>query len=120
MSSSNDNGFLLLEALIAMLILSVTFVAVAGAVLQALRVSERAEETTGAVLKADNALFELESGLRADLVKYGGRENLGGDYQLETIPRDGRNLFHEHRIRVLKRGNPVLEQDVFLRETFLQ
>lgn len=109
----------LLEALIAMLILSVTFTATSGAVLQALRVSQRAEETTHAVSKAGNVLFELESGLRADLVKYGGRESLGGEYQFEATAGTGRDLFHDHKIRILKRGLPVLEEDIVLKEAGL-
>lgn len=68
-----QSGFLLMEALLALLVLSVAFVVCLGAVAQALRLSSRAEETTKAVLASETLLFELETGMRPDLVVFGGR-----------------------------------------------
>ncbi len=109
----------MLEVLIALLILAVTFTASMGVVFRALRISQRAEETTEAVLKTDKVLFELESGLRADLAKYGGREILDENYQFETTAKGREVFFQDHKIRILKHGVPILTKDVVLREASL-
>ena len=85
-------GFLLIEALIAILILSVVLVAALGGISQGLRLSSRAEETTKAVLAFESLLFELETGTRSDLVGFGGSGNLGEySYHIESQSSDSEN-----------------------------
>ena len=81
-----SEGFLILEALMTLLILAVAFTAFMGAMAQALRVSVRANRTTDAVSQIEPLLFEIESGVRADLAGYGGRGDLkeGGRYRIEA------------------------------------
>ena len=83
-----EKGFLMMEALILILIISVTFTAFIGVIVQALKVSSRSRETTDAVSKYEFLLFELENGFRADLLNFGGRENVEGGYEYE-IKNDG-------------------------------
>lgn len=78
-----SQGFLLMEALIVILILAVAFTAFMGVMAQALRVSSKARQMTEAVSEYEAFLFELESGMRPDLVLFGGGGELAGGYQYE-------------------------------------
>ncbi len=56
----SQTGFLLIEALIAILILSIALVASLGGIAQSLRVAKRGEGVTKMVLEKEKNLFQLE------------------------------------------------------------
>lgn len=87
---ASQEGFLLIEALIAILLLSLVLTASLGGIAQALRLSKRGEETTKAVLAFENLLFDLETGERLDLVYYGGKGRLEEGYDYEINPSNMR------------------------------
>ena len=60
MKRKKDKGFLLVEALIALLILSIALVASLGGLAAALRIAGRGEETTKDILKNEVLLFQTE------------------------------------------------------------
>ena len=87
----NGKGFLIIEVLMVMMILAVSFTAFMGAIGQVLKISSRSAHLTEAVSKSEGLLFELSSGLRPDLADYGGRGNLGEDFRYhieETAPSE--------------------------------
>lgn len=110
--TSNKNqrvrGFLLIEALIAILLLSLVLVASLGGIAQALRISKRGEETTKAILAFENLLFDLETGGRLDLVLYGGKGRLKEGYDYEISPSNMRLSWKE--------GKESLDLETFLQE----
>jgi competence protein ComGC len=55
-----DDGFVLIEALIAILILSIALVTSLGGLAAAVRVAGRGEEMTKTVLEKEKKLFETE------------------------------------------------------------
>jgi len=79
-----EGGFLLVEVLIAIVILSVVLVATVGGVFQALRISDRAKAMSATIRATEQLLFELASGERLDLVVYGGRGKVEEKYQYEV------------------------------------
>ena len=80
-----EKGFLLLEALVSILILSVALAASLTGIAQVLRLKERADETTKAIVQFDNLLFQLEAGMRTDLLRDGGRGKIGEfDYDIRS------------------------------------
>ena len=111
---NQEKGFFLVEALIALLILSVTLVALIGVTGQALKISERGIKTTEALLGMEEILFQLESGIRVDLVKYGGRENLKGGYSFDVS--DSKVLTEASNIRLLKDKSEILALNAFLQD----
>ena len=82
----SNKGFLLLEVLMALLILAIAFAAFMGAMSQVLRVSYRANHTMDSVSQIEPLLFEIESGVRADLASSGGKGELkdGSHYEIEV------------------------------------
>ncbi len=72
-----QNGFLLMEALVLILVLSVVFVSFMGLVTQALKISSRSHGQSEAIMKIEKIVFEIGNGLRPDLASFGGQENLG-------------------------------------------
>ena len=84
----SQKGFLLLEGLMTLLILAITFAAFMGAMTQALRVSVRANHATDAVSQIEALLFEIESGLRADLASDGGKGDMKNDYHYEMDAKE--------------------------------
>ena len=107
------DGFLLLEALIAILILSIALVASLGGIAQALRIAKRGEETTRNLLAFERILYELETGERLDLVSEGGKGELegGSQYQIE------KDSFSFLKTRLLGRDKKeVLNFETFLGE----
>ena len=108
----------------AVLIISLTLVASLGAMGAALRLSDRAEETTRAVLEIENLLFELETGARADLLQYGGKGKWG-DYEYEIrnqttkIEKTDFN-FYDLALRLgWNLGRDFLSLETFLKEGWL-
>ena len=61
MKRKKDKGFLLVEALIAILILSIALVASLGGLATALRIAGRGEETTKSILEKERTLFDYET-----------------------------------------------------------
>lgn len=82
---SSKSGFLMVEVLITIMILAVAFTVFLGAMAQTLRVSSKSSQLTDAISAFEPLRFELESGLRPDLVFYGGEGNLknGYNYRIE-------------------------------------
>ena len=111
-----ERGFLLVEVLLAILILSTAITAFLGSLSQVLRVTRREIETTQAILPLEHLLFELEIGERSDLLSTGGAGKIGGvGYAVlsKAIARDFRSL----NIRVgSKNEREILKTDVFLSE----
>lgn len=64
---TTQKGFMLMEALILILIIAVTFTAFLGLIGKSLKVSSRGRALTDAVLKYEFNLFEFESGFRDEL-----------------------------------------------------
>ena len=79
-----------MELLIVVLVLAVSFVAFAGVIAQALKVSSRWIGTTDAVSAAEPLFFQIESGLRPDLAGYGGTGKLPGGYHYRIEAEEGR------------------------------
>jgi len=81
-----QKGFLIIEVLIVIMIIAITFVAFMGAMAQGLRVSSKSDEITDAISRYESFLFEIENGLRPDLAGYGGNGDLAGGYcyQIKT------------------------------------
>lgn len=82
-NSAQQSGFLLIEALIAIVILSIVTVTFLAGMAQALKVQDKVNRTTEAILQFEKLLYELETGRRHDLLTYGGREKLQ-TYDLEV------------------------------------
>ncbi len=82
-TQTGQKGSLMLEALIVILILAVNFVVFAGVVSRASHVSARSFWTLEAVSEAESALFDLDTGVRSDLVSYGGKSEKNGAWQYE-------------------------------------
>ena len=76
----STDGFLIVEVLVVIAILAVSFVIFMGAMAQALKISSRSSRLSEAVSQYEPFLFELESGLRLDRVDYGGEGSLDKSY----------------------------------------
>jgi type II secretory pathway pseudopilin PulG len=87
-SALSQEGFFLLEVLMAIMILAVAFVALMGVMAQAMQVSSRSARMTDAISQYESFLFNLETGTRLDLVGYGGHGKLGAEYYFETTAKD--------------------------------
>lgn len=111
MERTNSEGFLLVEALIAILILSVVLVASLGGIAQTLKLSKRGEETTKAILAFENLLFDFETGERLDLVLYGGKGRSEEGYDYEINPSATRLSWKE--------GKESLDLQTFFQEASL-
>ena len=110
-----------MEALILLLILSVTFVSFMAVMVQALRVSVKGREITEAVSSYEQFLFELENGLRPDIVGYGGRGVLAKGYQYEIRNEENLDSYSFLRGRILwKKGNEFLDFDFVAPEGAIQ
>ena len=110
-------GFLLIEALLALLILSLVLVASLGAIAQGLRIAKKGEETTRALLTFEKILFDLETGKRLDWVLYGGKGEWDEKYQYEMTSRVETNLplFSSLKTRLSwKEGRGSLQLETFL------
>ena len=85
----SEKGFTLLEVLISILILAVTLTAFMGGISQVLMLSGRMEETSQVLAGYEKLLFELETGMRADLVAYGGQGKLNDKltYEIKSKPQ---------------------------------
>ena len=57
---ANNAGFLLVEALIALFILSIALVAAMGGLSAAVRVAGRGEDVTKSILEKERVLFDYE------------------------------------------------------------
>ena len=79
--NQTEKGFLLMEAMVLILMISVTFTAFIGVIAQGLKISSRSRAQTDAVSKYEFLLFELENGFRPDFLNFGGREEVEGGYQ---------------------------------------
>lgn len=67
MKRKEERGFLLIEALAAILILSIAMVAAAGVFSRSLQICARTDTTLGEVGRTEQALFEMQSGMRLGL-----------------------------------------------------
>ena len=107
-----SEGFLLMEVLILLLILSVTFVSFMAVMGQALHISARSREITEAVSICEQFLFELENGFRSEVVSDGGHGVLEKDYQYEIRSEENSDSYSFLKGRVLwKKGNEFLDLD---------
>lgn len=120
----NNRGFLLIEALIAILLLSLVLTASLGGIAQGLKLSKRGEDTTKAILAFENLLFDFETGERLDLVLYGGRGKLeeGLGYEIDPqrkAPKEEESLVSFSSLNLAlswKEGKESLALQTFLEE----
>ena len=116
-----QNGFLMMEALILILIISVTFTAFIGVIAQALKISSRSRNLTDAVSKYEYLLFELENGFRADLLNFGGRENVEGGYQYSVKNEGDKDSYASLKSKLTwKGGKESFEFDLVMPEVGIQ
>jgi len=120
---NSPKGFLLIEALVAVLILSAALAASLGALGQALRLTRCAEAHTRAVHALEDLLFDLETGGRADLLRYGGKGPLEDyQYEIKSVPIEiATSLlptsFYDLSLRlILNGGRDFLSIESFLKE----
>lgn len=114
-------GFLLIEVLLAILIISVAFTASAGVLRQALMISEKTIQTTEAISAYENLQFELDAGTRPDLVAYGGKGPLANKYRYSLEPLAEDESFFWTKSRILSgSGKDLLSHDLFLSEAPVQ
>ena len=122
-----------MEALILILILSVSFVSFVGVTLQALKVSSRTRDLTEGLTKYESLVFELENGLRPDLASYGGRGEFSSPensrpksrpeagYRYEIRNEEETESYALLKNRLLwKKGNDSLDFDLFASKGALQ
>lgn len=109
-----------MEVLIVILILAIVFVAFMGVMSQALKVSSRSRRQTEAVMRYENFLFELENGLRADLVSFGGRGELGGGYQYAVNAQESKEFYAYLKSKLTWNGKESLDLDLVMPEAGIQ
>lgn len=82
-----QRGFLLIEALIAISILSIAAVVFLGLIGKALRIAANGRDLQAALSADEELLFDLNAGLRADLTAYGGkgRSETGANYEITPL-----------------------------------
>ena len=109
----NQKGYFLIEALMALLLLSLTLVALIGSTGQALKIFKRQTETTHSLLKMEEIFFDLETGLRPDLVRYGGTEKSDKKSEFQVL-----NTVSDHHFAIV---NVILkpEAETFRIQAFL-
>ena len=118
-----------MEALILILILSVSFVSFVGVTLQALKVSSRTRDLTEGLTKYESLVFELENGLRPDLASYGGRggfpagrkseEESNDRYEIQNVEEPESYALLKNRL-LWKKGDDSLDFDLFASKGALQ
>ena len=112
MTMRRERGFLLMEALLLILILSITFVSFIGVIFQALKVSSHTHDLTEGLSRYEALVFELESGLRPDLASYGGRGDLEKGFSYEIENREEADSYALLKSRLLwKQGKESLDFD---------
>ncbi len=111
-TSMGQQGFLLMEVLIAVLILSIAFVSFTAVLAQVLRVDSRARNFNRALEGYEKFLFEMENGQRSDLVTEGGQGPLGeeGRYDFQSLKQEGDYFFLKGRVS-WKNGKDSLDLD---------
>ena len=107
----NARGFLLVEALLAMLVLTLAASASFQSILQASAAAKRSEALSAGILKTEEELFDLESGIRPDLVVYGGKENLAGDYRMDFNVEEEAEGYSDAVFRLLKGDSEILTKE---------
>jgi len=118
---STRKGFILLEVLMTLLILAVSFAVFMGAMAQVLRVSSRASQAMDAVSQYEALLFEVESGVRPDLAGYGGRGDLKNNYHYRILAEergDFGSFLRSHLF--LKEGKESFELELMVLKTPIQ
>ncbi|MBI3317263.1 MAG: hypothetical protein HYZ85_04595 [Candidatus Omnitrophica bacterium] len=83
---TNENGFQLIEALIALVIISIACVSLMGVLSGSLKVTGKGEFITKGLLATEKLLYQLEISERMDLLLFGGKENKDG-YLFEIITK---------------------------------
>jgi len=74
----SNKGFILMEVLISIMIISIAMAAAVTGMGRALKLTGRSEEFTRGTLPMETLLFELETGGRADLIEGGGEATVEG------------------------------------------
>lgn len=72
MRKGDQKGFLLIETLVAIVIIAVVVVTVLSGMQRALKMTLRSEQFTEKGLPMETLLFEMETGMRMDLLANGG------------------------------------------------
>ena len=113
-SRARQKGFLIVEVLIAVMVLAVAFVALMGAMAQAVKVSSRSSRVTEAISRYEPLLFEIESGLRPDIAGYGGHGEMEGKYRykIEAEKNEELGSFLKSRLS-WKEGKEFLDLEFF-------
>ena len=88
-----QSGFLLTEALILVLIVSLVFIACMRVMSQTIEISSRSAGLTEAISNYEKHLFELESALRPDLAGFGGHGELEREYNYEIQNLENREIY---------------------------
>lgn len=111
-----EQGFFLMEALILVLVISLTFVAFMGVIAQALKISVRDQELLEGISKYEELLFELENGLRPDLLLFGGRGKEGAyHYEIKSENEKDRDSYGHFKSRLAwKKDREFLDFDFFV------
>lgn len=108
----SDKGFLIVDALIAISILAVSFVFFMGGMAQVLRVSTKSSRTMEALSTFESLLFQIDSGVRPDLAGYGGIGALDGfNYRIERSSGDEQDVFLNGRLS-WKGSKEFIEQEI--------
>jgi competence protein ComGC len=116
-----ESGFLLMEALIAILILLIGFVSFVAVIGQVLKVTTRTEELTRAINQYEALIFELESGEKNDLVSYGGSGGLDKGLRYEIISRQEVGGYFSLEAKLSWRGgDDFLNSELLLSEAPIQ
>jgi len=84
-TTTNHAGFLLMEALVSIAILSIALLVGLSAMGQALYVAKKTEELTEMIVSSEDLLFTLETGSRTDLIFYGGKGKVQANDSLYEI-----------------------------------
>lgn len=116
----SPKGFLLLETLIAIMLFAIIFSAFIGLIRQALLVSHRMKEMILCRNDYEKLLFQMEAGLRPDIVAYGNKGSISQEtfYEIESVPEaDG---FFLLKGRLSRLGRSYIDSELYLSEAPLQ
>jgi type II secretory pathway pseudopilin PulG len=111
----DGRGFLLIEVLIAVLLLSTVLTALGGVFVQCLKISKREKETMQALLYTEPFLFQLETGQRAGWIRYGGQESAGTDGNVRVGAGPEPGDFRTCELNYFKNRKSILNLELWMK-----